>query len=187
MRSDNPNTTATDAAVNVPAQVTLYDQSGRSVSINEADRDHFLSLGFRVSKFDIEDAASELKALFAAALDAVTDYIDGVTSDGVIDTSDTAAAATAERAMREVEVAWFNIQNAIHAGYPVAQAEPTTLVQQVALVNGNEISLLDLEARRILNPNDTSLTNPKIETRERQIDPGQVKVYLSQPGWSKSK
>lgn len=118
-----PHSAGVEAELNAPHDVTLYHPSGKSFTVGAADVAFWLDQGFRQSKADPEATVAELKALFPEALDAVLRWVRGVTEDGQIDPSDDAAYATAQLAMRRLEVTWGQLVRDIEALYPVAQGQ----------------------------------------------------------------
>jgi hypothetical protein len=125
-----PHSTATDALVNAPGEVTLYSIDGRALRVSEADVDAWLRDGYRWTKADPKTSAAELASAFAAAHAAIDVYVEGVINDGAIDSADSAAQATAEAAMRHVEVTWNQLQLDLFALYPVRQGESVLLVDE---------------------------------------------------------
>lgn len=122
-----PHSAAVGAELNAPLDVTLYHPNGKSIAVGAGDVAFWLDQGFRQSKADLEATVAELKALFPEALDAVLRWVSGVTADGQIDPSDDAAQATAQLAMRRLEVVWGQLVRDIEALYPVVQGEPVRM------------------------------------------------------------
>lgn len=122
-----PHSAGVEAELNAPHDVTLYHPAGKAITVAAADEAFWLDQGFRRSVADPEATVGELKALFPEALDAVLRWVKGVTSDGQIDPSDDAAQATAQLAMRRLEVVWGQLVRDIEALYPVAQGQPVQM------------------------------------------------------------
>jgi hypothetical protein len=138
-----PHESSVEAALNAPHDVTLYHPNGKSITVDPADVAFWLDQGFRQSKADPEATVAELKALFPEALDAVLRWVQGVTADGVIDPADDAAQATAQLAMRRLEVVWGQLVRDIEALYPVAQGQAVqmqTTGGQTVEVDPNQVT-----------------------------------------------
>jgi hypothetical protein len=183
--------TGLSAVVNGMVLVTVFDSAGTAVQVPPETADLLVSRhGFKRHKVDIASAVSAFKALFGAASHAIGAYVDGVTKDGYIDTSDEAAHATAAQAMRLIEESWHALNLEIARTYPVRQGEGATLYERRATVilNGAplELSVLDLAARRQLEPENAAYAEQNVVYHERTVtvDPGQVAAYLATPGWS---
>jgi len=127
-RSTVDSTAALEAALNAGETVTLYHPNGKTMTADRADLDFWLNEGYRQTKADPTATADELKALFPEALDAILRYVQGVTSDGTIDTSDGAAQATAHQAMRRVEQLWGQLVRDIESLYTVAQGQSVPML-----------------------------------------------------------
>jgi hypothetical protein len=122
-KSTVDSTAGLEAALNAGETVTLYHPNGKTMTVDRADLDFWLNEGYRQTRADPTATADELKALFPEVLDAVLRYVSGVTSDGVIDTSDEAAQATAHQAMRRLEQLWGQLVRDIESLYTVAQGQ----------------------------------------------------------------
>lgn len=122
-KSTIPHGAAVGAELNAPHDVTLYHPNGKSITVGADDVAFWLDQGFRQSKADPEATVAELKALFPEALDTVLRWVQGVTTDGVIDPADDAAQATAQLAMRRLETVWGQLVRDIEALYPITQGQ----------------------------------------------------------------
>ena len=124
---NQPNAMSTSAVINAPEYVELFDLAGKAMRVPAADEAYWTAQGFSRFSGDPVGAASELRALLGAASQAIQAYVDGVITDGVIDTADVAAQRTAEVAMLEVERAWDKVRRVIAARYAVKQGEPVRI------------------------------------------------------------
>lgn len=139
-----PQAAGVDAALNAGEMVVLYHPNGKAVTVDRADLDFWLNEGYRQTKADPQATADALKALFPEALDAVLRYVQGVTSDGAIDTGDTAAQATAQQAMRRLEQLWGQLVRDIESLYTVTQGQSVPM-------------LMPDGSKRDVDPNDVAL------------------------------
>lgn len=127
MESSIAHASVVTADVNAPALVTLYAPTGRAIFVDERDAEHWLGQGFVRTLADPVAVAQELTALLPAVEAAIQAYVAGVVNDGVIDTADTAAKATADAAFIELEDAWGRLNAAIVLRYKVAQGQAITM------------------------------------------------------------
>lgn len=130
-----PHEVTIGAAINGPQVVTLYNLEGQAIQIDATNVDYWLGLGFRRTIADPIASAKALKAMFKAAGVAVDAYVDGVTSDGVIDPADDAAYATFAQAMREIEVTANQLHLDLARLYPVKQGPSVAMLDE----NGTEV------------------------------------------------
>lgn len=123
-----PHESDVSGAVNAPAEVTLYDPSGKSVRVPEADAAYWLAQGFAREAVDLAGAAAQFAILLKAAGEAAVAFAAGVQADGVIDPADDAQYHTVIQALREAEQAWGRLERAAHAQYPIAQGQGVAMV-----------------------------------------------------------
>ncbi len=83
-----------EASVNA-GNVTLYNAEGRSMSVQETDVDYWLSQGMLRVAFDPEVDLKELALALPAVKDAFSAFVNGVISDGIIDTNEAGLRAVA--------------------------------------------------------------------------------------------
>jgi len=127
MKANISHSDSADGVVNDPEKVTLWHTNGKPMTVNFADLAFWLDQGFRYTKVDLAATLAELKAVFPEALDAVVRYVEGVTHDGEIDPDDTAAQATAQYAMRRLELAWGQLVRDIETLFPIKQGQPVKM------------------------------------------------------------
>lgn len=127
-KSNVQHAAGVDATLNGPGEVTLYHPNGKTIRVEQGDLPFWLDQGFRQTVADPKATAAELKAVFPAALDAIMDYVKGVTKDGEIDPSDNAAQAVAYQAMRKLETLWGQLVRDIEAQYGVKQGDAIAML-----------------------------------------------------------
>ena len=188
--AEAPQDAAVDAQVNAPALVTIFDNRGTPMQVPPDTAEMLIAVhGFKRTKVDVASAATAFQVLFEAASTAIGEYVSGVLADGHIDPDDQAAQATAMHAMRAIEVAWNDLMLEIARQYPVRQGEPVKMIEQRAtvLLNGTpyDVSLVELAARRTLEPENPAYADDAIVLTEREVDvdPAQVGQYVTTPGW----
>ena len=185
--------TAVAAAINPPPLVTIFANDGTAMSVPLETAELLIRFhGFRREHVDLKSAASTFRALFAGAQTGIEEFLAALENDGVIDPSEQAAQATAYAAMELVTSAWGALLAEIARQYPMKQGESVTLQEQRAriTVNGTvqELSLLELTARRMLEPNNDLFAEQNVQyvVRDVQVDPAQAAIYLATPGFSEA-
>ncbi|KPV54759.1 hypothetical protein SE17_01705 [Kouleothrix aurantiaca] len=186
--------TTLDAAINTPVSlVTIFASDGTAMSVPPETAELLIrSHGFRRENIDLKTVASDFRALFAGAQQAIEGFLTTLENDGVIDPSEQAAQATAYAAMELVTSAWGALLAEIARQYPMKQGDAYTLQEQRAriTVNGTvqELSLLELTARRMLEPNNDLFAEQNVQyvVRDVQVDPAQAAIYLATPGFSEA-
>src|SRR5258708_2836481 len=97
-----PPSSATEALVNGPAMVTLFDEdTGRQIATPEGDVEYWLGMGFSRDRLDLGTLAQEIPLFAAEAGRLVAAAIAAVQSSGFVDTREEADLATADRALQE--------------------------------------------------------------------------------------
>ena len=156
--AETPHVSEVTAEVNALPEVTLFVETGRAVNVYARDVEYWLARGFSRLRFSPGEAARELGALFEAANNAIQTFVAGVLVDGMIDTADTAAYATAVHALREIERAWGRLERAVNERYPVAQGGGVPMLEPIETPEGQQ------------------------GLAPRLVDPGQVELYRAK-GW----
>lgn len=121
---------ATAAATPGDGLVTLYDDEGYPVRV-PADRvEHHLGRGYRRTRFDPEDALSDLLARLEAAPDVIRRFADSARG-GKIHPGEDRETAVAQRHMGDLAAAWVALFAGLTAGATVEQpaesSHPDTL------------------------------------------------------------
>lgn len=180
------------AAVNAPQLVMIFDRVGHAMQVPPDTAEVLIQYhGFRRSKINLDTAAQEFQVLFTSAVTAIETFITGVITDGVIDPADQAAQATAYAAMELITTAWGDLCLEIARQYPIKQGEGVILQEQRAVMTiggaEQEMSMLDLAARRHLDPDNPAYAEGAVQYRMREVevDPAQVEQYLNTPGFSR--
>jgi len=112
-----------ESALTAAPQVTLYNDHGRRITVDEADVDYWLGQGFRREKLDVLLLRQEVLLALRAAVPAVERFVDVALADGVLDPDDQGDYAAACMAMAHLVDRWNWLNYAVSAQFPVAQGE----------------------------------------------------------------
>lgn len=160
---DIPNSSSVEAVVNNPPKAlkTLYHPTLKtSVETTEENLSALFALGFRLKDFDPEVSLAECLAVLKSVEGAVIRYARGVIDDGVIDRSDVSAQVAAFVSVDAFAYALRELQIALEAKYPRAEAAPAIMAREV-----------EKEGKTI--------------TEEIQVDPNQVDAFKAE-GWAEA-
>lgn len=124
-QSEIGHSSSIEAAINAGQPTILYDAGGRSMAVPPEDVDHWLSQGLLRTPYDPEEMISELKVLGPSVIDGFVSLVETVGVDGVIDTNEAAAMATASRAQQHFNSICARILRGIEARYPVKDTGET--------------------------------------------------------------
>lgn len=119
------NSASVEAAVNAGTQVTLYDAGGRSAAFHPDNVEYWLTQGFLRTPYDPEEMINELKVMGPSVIDAFESLIATIIDDGVIDSNEAAAMATASRAQQHFNSICSRILRGIEARYLVMETGDT--------------------------------------------------------------
>jgi len=106
------NTAGVDAAVNAPAVITLYTNSGTPVEVPANKADELLLIGFRLNRLTLPDAAQSLAEALTAAAAAARALTDEIAAAGIYDPN-AGGYPAAFLAMRAIEHAWADFRLAV--------------------------------------------------------------------------
>lgn len=125
VESNIENNVSVEAAVNAGTQVILYDAGGRSMAVSPEDVNHWMSQGLLRTPYDPGEMIIELKVLGPSVIDAFIKLIETVGEDGVIDTNEAAALATASMAQQHFNSICSRVLRGIEARYPIMSTGET--------------------------------------------------------------
>ncbi len=123
--SEIGHSSSVEAAINAGEPVILYDAGGRSMAVTPEDVDHWLTQGFIRTPYDPDEMLAELRILGPSVIDAFETLIETIDRDGVIDTNEAAAMATASKAQQHFNSICARILRGIETRYSVADTGET--------------------------------------------------------------
>lgn len=121
VESKVPHETSATFEINGVKIVELFSGDQKSIFVRENEVDAYLQRGYFRDAVDIRATMTELVAALKDAPGPIEAWVEGVMEDSEINTSDQAAAATAERVLGNITDLYEKLYRTINQFYPVAQ------------------------------------------------------------------